>query len=257
VSSHCCIYYVRSIFIFILLASGSFLGYAADKIKLYALYTPSHEKMMRDYFLPSIKDDIEVILNFYDQECANGIFMQRDWYKTMLHKVEIIIRGIKENWNTFFIHSDVDIQFFKPIMPSVLKAIEDKDIVCQQEKPFGILCAGFIVCRGNEKTLQLWEDIYDVLARTKNMTNDQVLLNQFLRTGSDGTENSYGISWGYLPKTFMGGGTFIDRIWKPGSALLIPNDIIMHHANHCFGVDHKLKQLEYVKQMYKHEQSMF
>jgi hypothetical protein len=240
------------------------------KIRLYAIYTPSHERMMREYFLPSIQDDFELILDSYSQECQSGNFMQSGWNKTMLHKVEILIRGIRENWGEIFIHSDVDIQFFRPALPEILQAMKGKDVVCQQDRPEGNLCAGFIVCRGNEKTLRLWQDIYNALLNAGSGANDQTLLNHlinrnrslqdsnklirlllnfFLRKSYRG--NNYKIAWGYLPKTFMGGGTFTGALWKPGKYLPVPSDIIMHHANFCVGTDQKIAQLEYVKKIVK------
>jgi hypothetical protein len=225
--------------------------YGRDRIKLYALYTPSHERMMRDYFLPSIQDDFDIILVSYDQECSHGSYMEKGWNKTMLHKVELVIRAIKENWGNFFIHSDVDIQFFRPILPAIVQAIEGKDIVCQQERPTGGLCAGFFVCRGNENTLQLWNDIYIYLVSSKdNQKNDQTLLNEFLLSKYALTyqKNRYDVVWDYLPKTFMGGG-ITGSSWISGKQPVISKDIIMYHANYCIGVANKITQLNYIKKV--------
>src|SRR5579864_4047396 len=84
------------------------------KIKLYALYTPSHEVLKNTYFLPSIQDDFEIILEECEQTCPTANFLSEGWTQTTMRKVDLIIRAIQENWDSFFIFSDVDIQFFHP-----------------------------------------------------------------------------------------------------------------------------------------------
>ena len=60
------------------------------RIKLYSFYTPSHKKMLDKYFLPSLKDDYEVILEKYDQRCSSGKFMSDGWVDTIFSNPVII-----------------------------------------------------------------------------------------------------------------------------------------------------------------------
>lgn len=224
------------------------------KIKLYSIYTPSHEVFLEKFFLPSLKDDYFLVLEKYEQECHSGVFQSEGWMDTMKKKVELIIRAIKENQGQVFIHSDVDVQFFGKTKDVILQAISGNDIVFQKDMPEaldndfeGHYCAGFFVCRGNEKTLKLFEDILSEIPKTK--LNDQLILNKLIRN------NKYKIAASCLPDSFWGPGTYygknVDHLggyhWEDGDELLFPEEILMHHANWTRGIENKKRQLEYVK----------
>src|SRR5438034_9059948 len=91
----------------------------SENMKLYSFYTPSHEILKNDWFLPSLQDDFEIEIRFFPQECETATFKESGWNTTMLHKVEMIIDAIKKNWNKVFIYADIDIQFFKTISKSI------------------------------------------------------------------------------------------------------------------------------------------
>lgn len=213
----------------------------ADTIKLYALYTPSHKQMMDEWFLPSIQDDFELIIEERDQECASALYKKDGWKKTTLKKVELIIRAIEDNWGAFFIFSDVDIQFFAPIKEIIQKLIVNKDLIVQKDRPSGTVCSGFFICRANEKTLALWKDVH-MYMQLVEQASDQEALNYCLRKSSDHAD----IVWDYLPTIFFGGGTLTGKLWYPGRNLPIPEHIVMHHANWSHGMKNKIAQLSYV-----------
>jgi hypothetical protein len=50
-----------------------------------------------------------------------------------------------------------------------------------------------------------------------------------------------------LPPTFFGGGTFSGKTWKQGDKIPVPPNPIMHHANFTVGVENKVAQLKYVR----------
>src|SRR5207248_8702016 len=104
--------------------------------------------------------------DFYDQECPTGTFMSSGWNTTMFRKVDLIIRAIKENWQKIFIHADVDIQFFAETKSTILSSMLNQDLAIQRDDIVGNACAGFFACRGNEKTLKLWQEV-----KTKMMKN--------------------------------------------------------------------------------------
>lgn len=217
---------------------------AQEKIKLYALYTPSHEVLKDQFFLPSLQDDFELVFEFCEQMCPSAKFMTKGWTDTTIRKVDLIIRAIQENWGSLFIFSDVDIQFFCPIKDTLLKLIQDKDIIIQKNTPDGVLCTGFFVCRGNEKTLRLWQDVKKVMEHN-DLNSDQNSFNRCIKRRSK--KNPYNIVWGYLPDTFFGGGTLTGCTWNPGMSLPIPQGIMMHHANWTKGIKNKIAQLIYVR----------
>ena len=220
-----------------------------QKMKLYALYTPSHEILKDKYFLPSIQDDFEIIMEFCEQTSESAIFMSEGWTATTMRKVDLIIRAIEENISSgeIFIFSDVDIQFFAPIQDNIIELIEGKDIVMQRNNPEGVLCTGFFACRANEKTLRLWKDVKKRM-QTNKLHSDQISFNQCIKKRSK--KNPYDVRWDYLPHTFFGAGTlaaYPGYLWKPGRKLDIPHDIMMHHANWTRGVNNKIAQLKYVR----------
>lgn len=230
--------------IVLLLCFYAFPSFSYERMKLYALYTPSHEVLKDRFFLPSIQDDFEIVLEFCEQTCPSAKFKSKGWTKTTIRKVDLIIRAIKENWGSVFIFSDVDIQFFCPIQNTILMYMTDKDMVIQKNNPSGVLCSGFFACRGNEKTLRLWEDVKRKMEQDDS-DSDQISLNRCIKRNSK--KNPYGIAWDYLPDTFFGGGTLTGYLWKPGMSLFIPHDIMIHHANWTNGVKNKIAQLVYVR----------
>src|SRR5579871_2072697 len=119
---------------------------AQEKMKLYALYTPSHEQLKDQFFLPSIQDDFDIVFEFSEQTCSSAKFMDEGWTDTTIRKVDLIIRAIEENWGSIFIFSDVDIQFFSPIKATILKLMKNKDLMIQKNSPNGVLCSGFFAC---------------------------------------------------------------------------------------------------------------
>ncbi len=235
------------LYFFVLVVLFSLYTPCHAKMKLYAIYTPSHAILKDNYFLPSLQDDFDLIIEPVEQTCESATFMSSGWTKTTIKKVDLIIRAIKENWGEIFIFSDVDIQFFSPIHDLILSHMTENDLIMQKNCPSGVLCTGFFACKGNEKTLQLWQDVKKIMKK-KSSQSDQITFNQCIKRNSK--KNPYGITWSYLPDIFFGAGTLIaypGYSWHPGKKLPIPQDIVMHHANWTKGIDNKIAQLEYVK----------
>lgn len=216
----------------------------SHSLKLYSFYTPSHTVFKNDWFLPSLQDSFELIIKFYPQECTQAQWMKPGWTTTTLHKIDMILEAIEDNWEDVFIYSDIDIQFFEPMQDIIEKAIQGKDLLFQRHNPQGSVCSGFFVCRANTKTRQLFLDVQKMM-RENIKWSDQPTINRCLITH----KNPYGIIWDYLPVTFFGGGT-IDaskKAWRPGAPLTIPEGIVLHHANCTRGIANKIAQLEYVR----------
>lgn len=220
------------------------------RMRLYTFYTPSHQRLKDEWFFPSLKDDYEVIVDFYPQECPTAHFNDPGWMKTMTRKIDLIIRAIRENPGRIFIHSDIDVQFLRPTQSILLDLMEDKDALFQKDfpGPRGALCAGFFVAKGKEEFLRLWLDIKRMCQKFPELT-DQDALNSLLRD-----TRSYKIDWAYLPDSFFTPGNLPSNrgkgIWKPGCDFVIPEDVLMHHANWTEGVEHKLAQCQYVRRQF-------
>ncbi len=216
------------------------LGY---RIKLYSLCTPSHEVLRDNYFLPSITnhDDYEVVIESAEQTCASASYFHAGWNKTMLAKVDVIIKAIQENWGKLFIFSDLDIQYFAPTEALLVKLMHGKDIIIQRGGPEGSFCAGFFACLGNKKTLNLWQEIKRQMLANPKLDDQTPLNNLLIRT------NPYKISWSLLPVRFYNGGIFTGKNWNPGTPLQIPKNIVLHHACWTIGIPNKVAQLDYIR----------
>lgn len=218
-------------------------GSMPAKIPLYAFYTPSHQKLKDEWFLPSLKDDFDLHITYSPQE-GKGEFGQQDYLQAMLKKVDLIIDAIKQNYNGIFIYCDVDIQFFKPVKKILLNNLQGYDLLIQRDSPDGKVCAGFFIARANKIMLKLWLKIKEEMIQD-NFYDDQTILNTILLR----KRREFPVVWNYLPTMFMSGGTFTGKHWKPGDELFVPHDIVMHHANWTIGIPHKIAQLEYVKKI--------
>lgn len=212
-------------------------------IKIYSFYTPSHQVFKDNWFEPTLQDECELIIRFYPQECAQAQWMRPGWTDTTLHKIELILDAIEENWGSIFIYADIDIQFFAPFVVEITRHIEGLDFVFQRHNPEGIVCSGFFACRANKQTKQFFLTVQDMMSKNKRLS-DQPAINRCL-------EKQINITWDYLPDTFFGGGTrrIGSNAWLPGDLLDIPEGIILHHANCTRGIANKVAQLIYVRKV--------
>ncbi len=217
-----------------------------EHIKIYAIYTPSHEQLFHDWLLRSVQEfgEFELIAECHAQECPSGDFMQDGWVKTMERKVDLVIKAIHDNWGDIFIHADVDIQFLDYCADLIKHEMCNVDLAFQRENPAGGLCGGFFVCRANEKTLALFEQVKKIMCSERN---DQICLNDLLRFS-----NPFNIAWKYLPECFFGGATLKSDGWSPAwtpqaGEIPMPQNPVMHHANFTVGLQNKNAQLSQVK----------
>ncbi len=214
------------------------------RVTMYVIFTPSHERYFEEWFKPSLLDDYELVVQKIEQKCKQASFMQRGWKETVIQKVDLIIQAVKDNWNKVFLFSDVDIRFYRKTWEHIEPLIERHDIVIQKDAPSGTRCTGFFACRGNARTLAFWQKVRAYLANrmnSKESVGDQRSFNMVLR------KNPRMIHCGFLPNSFMSGGTFTSKQWRPGHKLPVPKDIVLHHANWTSGEVNKIKQLEYVQ----------
>lgn len=211
------------------------------KMKLYSFSSPSHYALRDDWFLASVPEEFEVIIDDCVQISETGEFMSPGFTTMMLKKVELIERAIQENWNEIFVYADIDIQFFAPFADQVRVLMKNQDMLAQKNDPHNELCAGFLIIRGNKATADFWRKVRAWMVSHNLEFDDQTALNNFAKA------RRRTVSWAYLPDTFFGGGRFTGRVWNPGDDLYVPSGIIMHHANYVIGVANKIAQMEYVR----------
>lgn len=220
-------------------------GLCLGKIKLYTIYTPSHENMYETYFLPSVPSDCELVSLFCEQEdCPTGVYLSDGWGEMMKRKVDLILRGIQENLGGFFVYADADIQFFKPIEEYLRAELTDYDFVAQQGWPSKTICAGFLAIRANEVNKKLFEYVKNHCAK---FNSDQKTLNFALSLPAFAQ-----VRWRLLPyQLFPNGAASIAanliitqnsqnvrpscKRYTPGIKLAISEGAFLHHANWCLG----------------------
>jgi len=222
--------------------SVCFVKSQEPRVKLYTCYTDSHEVLFKEWFLPSIQDDYDIVVKKFEQTCQSAKFLEKGWKDTTLKKVDLIIQAVKETMGAVFIWSDPDIQFFTKTKDILLRALEGHDIVCQRIG-FGLngVCSGFFICHSNKRTLELWKSVKRRMLNSPG--SDQASLNYCLRHHED-------VKWGCLPKEFYNGGLLTGKHWSQGDVIPVPEDICLHHANWTIGIENKIAQLKYVRSVF-------
>lgn len=208
-------------------------------IPLYSLYTPSHTVLKERFFLPTAPKDFDLRLHYFENAGA-GLIHDPSFCRAIVRKVEIILQAIEENWGEIFVWCDVDMQFFRPFADFALKTGKAHDIVFQVDAPGPALCDGLFVCRANEQTRWLWSQTLEFVQKPESRGDDQLCVRKLL-------EKPGAVRVGFLPPTFMGGGTLTGKLWRPGDALPVPEGIVAHHANFTCGVPNKIAQCELVR----------
>lgn len=228
-----------------------------DKIKIYALCTPSHRPMMEKFFLPSLPEFFDLVIEEHGQECPSGTYNSPGWMPTVFKKILQIEKAITDNFGGIFVYSDADVQFFDMKRSDILDNLADKDIVFQRDfnkKPFdpsighnGPACIGFFIIRANQRTLNLWRSVKELCLKNQDCNDyDQRAMNIFLRDNADK------VNWGFLPESFYNASFSLCKSngitpWEPGVKLRLPKKVIMHHANWTEGVSNKTAMLEYIR----------
>ncbi len=186
---------------------------------------------MKTNFELSFKDDFDKQFKFVEKININrnspgsGV----DIWK---FKTEMIIDAIKQNIDDIIIISDIDIVFYKPVIPTILENMIDNDICFQKETPDLGINIGFISIFCNETTLQFWNEVYEILCNSNKW--DQQIVNDMIYNGK------YNIKWKLFPSSIWN--------WSQGN---LNKDIILHHANCASTKEDKFEQFEYVNNFIK------
>jgi len=151
-------------------------------------------------------------------------------------KTEMIIDAIKQNTDDIIIISDIDIIFYKPVIPIILENMINNDICFQKETQNSGINIGFISIFCNETTLQFWNAIYEILCNSNRW--DQEIVNDMIYN------RKYNIKWKLFPSSIWN--------WSQGN---LNKDIILHHANCVSTKEGKFQQMEYVNNFIKESEN--
>jgi hypothetical protein len=237
-------------------------------MKLYGVCTPSHAPLRERWFRATLQDDLEVVILELDGE-GDGRWLSDGWWAGIDRKIELFVEAVRENIGETLLFSDMDVQFFRPVVPLLLDALGEDDMAFQSNtSAFPEANTGFLVCRAGAATLRFWEAtrtlcrerpsgrfaaetlrafgprvatraVFKLIKHRLGRLYEQDAANILLATGA------CGVRWSLLPDRFFCPG----RMWRPGDRLEVPENVVMHHANWCVGVEHKLRQLEYVREV--------
>jgi Nucleotide-diphospho-sugar transferase len=221
-------------------------------MKLYTLYTPSHETLLMKYFLPSFNSSygLDLVIRKIPQYCNSGEYMKDGWISTMLKKVEYHIASCEENYNQIFAYSDCDVQFFvqddRSLYNTLIEELGDYDIACQDDvHPFfnrNTYCAGFFVCKSNDRVLNFFHKILHDMIKNQPLLHDQQALNNNLSM----------LKHKMLSNKFFTHAQKTKKIWTDETDdFTINNDILVHHANWTHGIQNKIRLLEIVRDKYE------
>ncbi len=193
--------------------------------------------MFEEHFSKSITD-LDIVEYNGEQECETGSYYQEGWKKTTMKKVDVFIKACTENQNDIFVFSDVDIQFFGDLKDTLIEELGDYDIAIQNDY-LGGMCSGFFVCRGNQRTLKMFQSMKD---NESHYHEDQHALNMNLGL----------VNYKPLSERFWTFGMYRTQ-WK-GQNFDIPENILMHHANWTEGIDNKISLLKVVRDKFEKKQ---
>lgn len=216
---------------------------SSERMKLFICYSESHRRLFEEWFHPHV-DETEFELVKQDLTTqGQGSIGQGDWLDAVRQKTDYIISAVTMEMGKSFLFSDVDIQFFGLKRSHLTPYLQDQDIVFQKDS-YGItVCTGFFVCRCTEQTLALWQAVRSHLDQHPTQ-HDQTAMNIILQ------EKRFPIQYSFFPSAFYSP----KELWEPGSKILVPQEILMHHANWTKGVDNKLAQLRLVREMVESRQ---
>jgi hypothetical protein len=219
-------------------------------LKVYTFYTDSHEILLEKYFKPSFyktNSNLKLIVKKFEQNCYSGDYMSKGWCSTMMNKVNYILESIEETWGEMFVHADCDINFFSSIEKDLKEQLGDCDMAAQDDG--GEMCCGFFICKSNEKTKNLFENVKKQLNENYN---DQQATNKLAKK--------------YISKKLLDEKYYSiyrstnKKQWNPSTKIELnnmPKKITLHHSNWTVGVENKIKLFELIKEIYNRKDTPY
>jgi hypothetical protein len=211
-------------------------------MKILTFYSDSHLDMYNNYFLSSYKKYLsghKLISKKIDQMSPTGEYESPGFDYTMLEKIRLIIENIDTSDDSLLVYSDCDVQFFRELEFEM----GDNDILFQNDYFPENYCAGFFAARQNEKVLKFFREVHNRLVNSMDgRIHDQTVICSLFSEGYNG------IKKGMLPfnKYWTSAFSTNGKPWV-GQDLVVPGEIIAHHANFTVGIKNKIFLLEKVK----------
>ncbi len=209
-------------------------------MNIYTTYSNTH-KVFLPWFnsIKLVESNLTPVYTEIEQKCPTGEFASEGWNDATKQKLENLIDITNSDNDDFFVFSDVDVQFFKPVWELGKRALENHDIVFQNDY-YGAQCTGFFYCRINDKTKSLFQEALKI---HHSHRDDQTSIQAALKLVS-------GLKHALLPKEYFTYGMYFDH-WHGQDQFFVPKNMVLHHANWVMGVENKVKLLEATRRNYE------
>lgn len=231
---------------------------------IYSFHSPSHTPLFDWFFKPSIPEGFQLNAQYtQNQDCRSGEFRRPGWGDVQVEKVKVWTQALQAHDGEVIVCSDVDTQFFDFTPQTAITVLGDCDLAFQWNGGKHLkepVCSGFFIARCNSKTRSFFNYMRDFMVNNQGWKDDQTTLNEMLlgddkniAPGHKGTVNNSNICnaplhWHTLHHK---------QYWLPGymyqslEELNIPKQMVFHHANWTMGIENKIRQLEYVRDLMK------
>jgi len=202
-------------------------------MRLHCCYTPAHEILYREIFVPSVPSGLAIESTLID-EAGRGDFLSPEFLRCIRLKIELVEASLHtSDEHEILVWSDVDVRFVDLSGEKLAEMLgsSNADIMFQREAPWlRDVNTGFFVCRANEAVRKFFGSVRNSL-KQETAINEQMAANRLLLEG----EGISDLRWDYLPRTFYAR----THGWPP------PRNLSIYHANYTKGpnaVGLKLKQ---------------
>jgi hypothetical protein len=166
-------------------------------MKIFCCYTPSHNQLFHEDFLPTIPAGFTVQSQIIEM-FGEGHYDSPQFVPCVVKKVDLILQSLRENAGNVIIWSDVDIQFYRLTPDIAMAELDDRDIAFQAAGiPPTDVNSGFFICRCNQRVIQFFEKVRHSLCHDDAGEIEERVINKFLPALSEAE-----LSWCMLPRRF-------------------------------------------------------
>lgn len=213
-------------------------------MRIHALYTPSHSRLVGEHFRPSAERSFgrENVTCQLVPEAPEGVYGTPGFVRYCQERVRRYAE-ICEGAGESLVLSDVDVRFYGDV-PADLEEISragEHDAYHQWDGPGGH-CMGFVFVRRPGHFARILRQVEDVIRADGSLDDQRALRYLVLRGRVQG-------SLGVLPSEKYWTSGLRGHTWLPGEPLSPPGDMLMHHGNWTWGVGNKLELLATVARM--------
>lgn len=209
-------------------------------MKVVSLYSPSHERMLNEYFLPSFPKDERLQLKVVPAPQLAGekpLFNSPEWKNFMHIKAKLLWDELLSTpENEFYLFLDVDILCVGNFHDYITLAMESLDVLAQSDSPnprFLNVCTGIIALRNTEATRNLMRATNEFLDKFKN---EQEAVTYFIDNHTKFQE-LLNLRWNLIPfDTAYTYGSIAGQVWAgQDNNFSLPSKRTLKfvHANYC------------------------